>query len=147
MEIRRLGPGDENLAIRAIHRLKPAAERAGNDASPEHMRRLLGDDRNTLIVASDGGRPVGFLVAYRFPRVDRDREMVYLYEIEVVPEYRRRGIGTRMIRQLEEVCRARDVLKIWVGTEAGNLAARALYEATGARCERDDYAEYTYEEP
>ncbi len=146
VEVRRLQSGDEAAAIAGIHELKPAAERGGQDASPEHMRRLLADDRNHLYVARVQGRPAGYLLAYRFPRIDRDREMVYLYEIDVVPEHRRQGIGTEMIRRLKADCRRRQVLKVWVGTEADNVAARALYESTGARCEGESYAEYVYEE-
>ena len=33
--MRRLGPGDEAVAIAAIHELKPASERDGKDASKE----------------------------------------------------------------------------------------------------------------
>ena len=144
MEIRRLGPGDEADAIAAIHVLKPASERDGLDATGEHMRRLLGRDENYLYLAKVEGRPVGFLIAHRFPRVDRDRDMVYLYEIDVATEHRRRGIGTRMIELLKEDCRGDGVLKIWVGAESDNVAARELYEKTGARLEGQTYAEYTY---
>ena len=108
------------------------------------MRRLLGRDENYLYLAKVEGRPVGFLIAHRFPRVDRDRDMVYLYEIDVATEHRRRGIGTRMIELLKEDCRGDGVLKIWVGAESDNVAARELYEKTGARLEGQTYAEYTY---
>jgi ribosomal protein S18 acetylase RimI-like enzyme len=145
-EIRRLGAGDEAEAIEAIHVLKPAAERAGHDASPGHMRALLAREENYLYVASVDAAPVGFLLAYRVPRVDRDQDMVYLYEIDVVAEHRRRGVGSLLVRALKEECRGRNVMKMWVGTETGNVAARALYESTGATCEGEAYAEYTFNE-
>jgi ribosomal protein S18 acetylase RimI-like enzyme len=146
MEIRRLRAGDEASAIAAIHRLKPAAERPGHDASPEHMRELLARDENYLYIASVETVPVGFLLAYRVPRVDRDQDMIYLYEIGVLPEHRRRGIGSKMVQLLKEECRSRNVMEVWVGTEADNVAARALYESTGAKCQGETYAEYSYEE-
>jgi len=71
--------------------------------------------------------------------------MIYLYEIGVHPEYRRKGIGAALIGALKEDCRNRDILKIWVGTEADNLAARRLYESTGATFEREDHVEYVYD--
>lgn len=146
IEIRRLTTGDEIAAIDAIHQLKPSEERHGVDASAEHMRRLLARDANYLYVASVDTQPVGFLLAYRFPRADRDQDMIYLYEIGVLPEHRRRGIGTKMIQSLKEECRNRNVMEVWVGTEADNVPARALYESTGAKCQGETYAEYTYEE-
>ena len=142
IEIRRLSAGDEAVAIEAIHELKPAEERAGHDASKEHMRQLLARDENYLYIASVDAQPVGFLLAYRFPRVDRDQDMIYLYEITVLLEQRRRGIGSRMIQALKEECRSSNVMEVWVGTEADNAAARALYESTGAKCQGETYAEY-----
>ena len=144
MEVRRLRAGDEQLAIEAIETLKPEEERDGNVASQEHMRRVLESDENYLIVACEAGRPTGFLVAHRFPRVDRDRYMVYLYEIEVEQAFRRRGVGTRMIDLLKNVCREDQVMEIWVGTEEDNIPAKALYKATGAEEEPHYYREYVY---
>ena len=89
---------------------------------------------------------MGFLLAYRFPRVDRDQDMIYLYEIGVLPEHRRHGIGSKMIQLLKEECRSRGITEVWVGTEADNVAARALYESTGAKCQGETYAEYAYSE-
>jgi len=143
-KVRRLGAGDEAEAIAAIHALKPAAERGGHDASPAHMRALLARDESHLYVAAEDTAPVGFLIAYSVPRVDRDQDMIYLYEIQVLEGHRRRGVGAALVRALKDDCRGRNVMKVWVGTEADNTAARALYESTGARCEGETYAEYTY---
>ena len=144
MEIRRLKTGDEMAAIAAIHELKPPGERDEQDASVEHMGKLLSENRNYLYAAFADDQPVGFLLAYRLPRVDRDQDMVYLYEICVLPQHRRRGIGTKMIQLFKEECHFSKIMQIWVGTETGNAAARALYESTGAKCEGENYAEYTY---
>jgi len=145
MRIHRLKADDEADAIRAIHKLKPASERDGLDASPEHMRRLLEDDANYLIVATgpDDG-PVGFLIAYRVPRVDRDQNMIYLYEIVVRPDCRRQGIGSQMIDLLKHESSPDDIMEIWVGTELGNTPARRLYESTGGKPGSDQIVEFFY---
>ena len=80
MEIRRLKTGDEASAIAAIQRLKSAVERTGNEASPEHMHELLARDDIYFYIASEDKVPVGFLIAYRVPRVDRDQDMIYYDE-------------------------------------------------------------------
>lgn len=147
MKIRRLQPADDVEAIAAIHILKPTAERNGLDASQEHMKRLLERDENYLYLATNDGQPVAYLVAYRVPRIDRDQDMVYLYKIDVAPEYRRQGIGSRMIQFLKEDCRHLDILKMWVGTSTENTAARALFESTGADSQSNTLAEYTYTNP
>ena len=144
MEIRRLHLSDEALAREAATRLKSEEERHGYAPSLEHLRALLADLDNFLIVASEGRNPVGFLIAYRMPKIARDASMVYLYEIGVDPEYRRRGIATQMIQLLKALCRERDVVEIWVGTENDNAAARALYARTGAVVETEHTIEFVY---
>ena len=136
--------GDEEFAIEAVLKLKLEEERTGDTPSLVHMRSLLSDKRNIFIVARDDEKPVGFAIAYSMPRIDRDQNMVYLYEIEVDREHRRHGIGTKMIDLLKRLCRERPVLKIWVGTEESNIPAQRLYEATGGKREPESVFEFVY---
>jgi ribosomal protein S18 acetylase RimI-like enzyme len=144
IKVRRLGADDTTDAIQAVRRLKEP--HGSTEASSEHMRRLLADERNYLYVAFEDSNPVGFLIAHRFPRIDRDQDMVYLYEIDVEAEHHRKGIGTALIDALKRDCREVDVMKIWVGTEAENESARRLYESTGALLQSDEFVEYLYED-
>lgn len=141
VDIRRLREGDEALGVAAVRDLKEN----GQIPSPGHMRRLLVKDENYFYVVTEGSRPVGFLVAHRFPRIDRDCSMIYLYEIGVHPEYRRMGIGSVMIDALKQDCRNRNIMKVWVGTSTDNTAARRLFESTGANLQREGFVEYVYE--
>ena len=110
------------------------------------MRSLLDSSGNYFIGAYHAALPVGFLIAHRFPRIDRDEYQIYLYEIGVDEQFQRQGIGTRMIELLKELCRKERVVikEIWVGTEDDNIPARELYRATGAEEERDNYREFVY---
>jgi aminoglycoside 3-N-acetyltransferase I len=83
-------------------------------------------------VAADEGDPIGYAVAYILDRVDRDQRMMLFYEIEVRESHRRRGIGTAIVDTLKDVCRANDVMKMWVPTSRANAAATRLYTRTGA---------------
>ena len=144
MEIRRLKLGDEALAISAIHALKSAEERDGQDASQHHMQTLLERDEDHLIIARDGDRPIGFLLAYGLPRVDRDKNMTCLYEITVESTYRRRGIGSEMVRFLKDACADDNVMEIWLITAEDDAPARALYESTGGMQQPERNVEYVY---
>ena len=141
VDIRRLREGDEALGVAAIRDLKESRL----TSSPGHMRRLLVKDENYFYVVTEGHRPIGFLVAHRFPRVDEDSEMIYLYEIGVHPEYRRMGVGSALVNALKQDCRNRNIKKIWVGTGVDNVAARRLFESTGATLEGERYVEYVYQ--
>jgi ribosomal protein S18 acetylase RimI-like enzyme len=145
IEVRRLQPGDEQLALRVVRELKPVEEREGREPGLAHLERLLGADTNYLLAALAGGAPVGFLTAYRMPALDGDVSMVYLFEIEVAPAFRRQGLGTRLIELLKRLCGATDVEDIWVGTENTNTAARRLYESTGGVYASHDNCEFIYE--
>ena len=105
---------------------------AAPEAAAGVARFLAGRD-NVLLVAEEEGRRVGFLVAYFLDRVDRDRRMVCLYEIEVAEGYRRRGTGAALVDALKTLCRGHAVMKIWVIASRENAAAVRLYEAAGAR--------------
>ena len=146
MDIRRLESGDEELAIRTVEALKPSEEREANLASKSHMHSLLAASENFFIGTYKDGSPLGFLIAHRFPRLDRDEYQVYLYEIGVDEKVRRQGIGRRMIELLKQICREESVVikEIWVGTEDDNIAAQELYKATGAEEQRENFKEYVY---
>lgn len=110
--IRRLGPGDEDV-IRAL-------------AEDQPQTALLGDDRTTFLAAFDGDTPVGFAFGYELPRRHGRPTIFFVYEIDVDPRYRRRGIGRRL---MGELFRGRE--EAFVLTDADNEAAMALYASLG----------------
>jgi ribosomal protein S18 acetylase RimI-like enzyme len=88
---------------------------------------------------------VGFAVGYLLDRIDRDQRMMFFYEISVASSRRREGIGVRLIEELKSVCRAEDVMKMWVPTARSNVAATGLYARTGAvPLPNDDEVTYAY---
>jgi aminoglycoside 3-N-acetyltransferase I len=144
MEIRRLHADDCVLLASAIQSLIPEDERDGGVASDEHLRRALGDTSCYFIVCLVGSSPAGYLSAFRFPAVDDDCSLVYLYDIVVDEKHRRKGIGSRMIEELKTHCRADGAGHIWLGTSLENEAAQKTFEATGARRVSETYIEYVY---
>ncbi len=144
VDIRRLQPGDEELALQVVRDLMPADERDGREPTLPHLQRLLANPTNYLIVAIAGGRPVAFLSAYQMPALASDASMVYLFEIEVAVTYRKQGIAKGMIQLLKTLCRQSDVEMIWVGTENENIVAKHLYASTGGVCEEEDSCEFVY---
>ena len=132
--VRRLGPEDAALAAVALRLVKESAP----DVAEDRLRGFLEKPENVLIVAEEDGGPAGFLVAYALDRVDRDRQMVCLYEIGVLAEKRRRGLAAAMIDALLAGCRAQGVMKTWVITDRANEPAMRLYARTGGRPDAGD---------
>ncbi len=111
---------------------------SGGGFAPDYTERFLARPENVLIVAEEDGAPAGFLLAYVLDRVDRDRRMVCLYEIGVLPGKRRRGLGAAMVEALLSWARAQGLMKTWVITDRSNEAAMRLYARTGGRPDAGD---------
>ncbi|KAF9559397.1 N-alpha-acetyltransferase 40 [Mortierella alpina] len=73
------------------------------------------DITSRYLVTFHGDKPVG-MVHFQFVEeetmTDRDAEVAYCFEIQVVPEYQRRGIGAHLISLLEAIGRATQMEKV-----------------------------------
>lgn len=145
MTIRRLKASDAALARNAIATLKITDSGLRDRLDADYLRRFLSRPENYLIVATEGERAVGYVVAYLLDRADRDQAMMFFYEISVAETHRRRGVGSGMIELLKRFCREQRVMKMWVHTNRSNLAAMALYESTGGKAdESGDEVSFLY---
>jgi ribosomal protein S18 acetylase RimI-like enzyme len=88
--------------------------------------------------------PTGFALAYRFPCYYKEEHTAYLYDIEVLPTHRRKGIASRLINELKIHLKNDDVHEIWLGTGIENIAVQKLFDSTGAEKEQDTFYEYFY---
>jgi ribosomal protein S18 acetylase RimI-like enzyme len=132
-EIRRLGPGDEQLVVAAAHLFD-------GPARPEATARFLADPRHHLFIASTDARAVGFVSGVEVTHPDKGTEM-FLYELAVDEAYRRRGIARALVEALAAAARQAGCYGMWVVTDHDNQAARATYEGTGAAPETDQVVE------
>jgi ribosomal protein S18 acetylase RimI-like enzyme len=131
LSVRRLHEDDAALAHRAISVLKTTRTKPRASVSAGHLRTFLSRRQNIVIVAEDDGAPLGFMLAYLLDRADRDQTMMLFYEVGVAESHRRRGIGTKMVELLKQLCVGERVFKMWVHTNRSNAAAMALYRSTG----------------
>ena len=126
MEVRRMGPTDEALWVATVA--------AMGDAAAADAGAFLADPDIVALSALDDGRPVGWAWGHRLRRPD-GRWMLLLYEIDVVAEHRRRGVGTALVERMKQIGEDDDCVEMWLVTEADNEAALALYAATAGSWE------------
>lgn len=119
-------------AIRALDALFDEGMRWDHDQG----RRFLANPDNLLVAGRLNGEIVGFLTAYRLQRFDDRVAEVLLYEIGVDEAHRRHGVARAMIDSMLAWAAETGATESWVLTQDDNVAALALYAATGA--ERDD---------
>ena len=145
MRIRRLLEGDEDAACRVVEELKfTMDEIAGVSVGPACMRVFLSDDRNYLIAAYADETPIGFLLGYQLARVDGPASMMFLYEMGVHEQYRRRGIGRALVEELKRLAKENGCIKMFVGTNTSNEPAMALYRSAGGVRAASDEAEFEW---
>lgn len=101
----------------------------------ERLARFLAEPRHLMVLAvSADGRVVGQARAIVHLSPDQEDEL-YIDNMGVAPEFQRRGLGGRMLDQLLAWGRERGLEYAWLGTEADNVAARALYASRGGACQ------------
>jgi aminoglycoside 3-N-acetyltransferase I len=122
--IRLLAPGDEDVV----------RELATYDG-PGDPEALLADPRTLMLVAFDGERPVGFVLAHELPRRHGDRSNLFVYEVDVAETHRRRGIASALLARLAELACERGIRTGFVLTEPDNGPANALYRSSGGEDE------------
>ncbi|MFJ8911865.1 GNAT family N-acetyltransferase [Amycolatopsis sp. NPDC102389] len=121
-EIRRAGTVEEVVA--AQHLFDGPAQR---DAS----EKFLAGEENHLLIAYEDGEPVGMITGTEVTHPDKGTEM-FLNELDVSPDYQRRGIGRDLVDALAGIARERGCRGMWVGVETDNKAALATYASAGA---------------
>lgn len=128
IEIRILQPGDA-----------PVLEKIAPDVfdypvDPALSAEFLADPRHHLVVALDRDVVVGMASAVDYLHPDKPLTL-WINEVGVAPDYRRRGIGRRLLTTLFELGRRLGCDEAWVGTEHDNEAARNLYAALDGKAE------------
>jgi ribosomal protein S18 acetylase RimI-like enzyme len=126
IDVRRLRPGDESVVLALAVQ------------DPPDATRLLSDERTFYVAALDGERPIGLAFAHELLRRHGDPTMLFVYDIGVDEAYRRRGVATRLVRELEAIARERGIRTGFVLTNASNDAAMALYRSLGGERPNDD---------
>ena len=124
MEIRLMLPADED----DIAGSPPPFDHA---VDLDATRRLLESNVHHLFIAYEADAAVGFITGVEMTHSDKGTEM-FLYELEVAADYRRRGIGTALIAALAELATKHDCSGMWVLTDDDNVAAQATYQGAGA---------------
>jgi aminoglycoside 3-N-acetyltransferase I len=105
------------------------------DAIPSdtYLKSLLGKNYFIALVAQDGGSVVGGLAAYVLEKFEQERKEVYIYDLAVSKNHRRRGVATELIKQLKQIGKERGAYIIFVQADKVDTPAIKLYESLGTR--------------
>jgi aminoglycoside 3-N-acetyltransferase I len=101
--------------------------------SNDYLRSLLAMPHFIAIVARSAGTVVGGLAAYELQKFERDRREIYIYDLAVANEHRRKGVATGLIAELMRVAAERGAYVIYVQADRDDAPAIALYQGLGQR--------------
>jgi ribosomal protein S18 acetylase RimI-like enzyme len=123
--IRRLGSGDDSLVVDAADLFDRPPERPW-------IASFLSQPSHHLLIAYRDNRAVGFITGVETTHPDKGTEM-FIYELGVDPEERRRGVAKSLLAELTAIARQRGCYGMWVLTDTDNVAAVAAYRSAGGK--------------
>jgi ribosomal protein S18 acetylase RimI-like enzyme len=136
--IRLLGPGDETLLVAAD------PEVYDNPVDAARTAEFLADPRHHVAVALVEGRVVGSATAVHYVHPDQ-APTLFVIEVAVAAAYQRAGLAKRILQALFAHGRTLGCTSAWVGTEADNEAAQALYRAAGGALDQDAFVTFSFD--
>lgn len=144
MEIKRVEKSDLTVLEDLIENHIDSSDHLDERPTYETLERLLEDDRSYLLVVLIDEKVVGYTLAYRFPSLYASGDMAYLYDIDVVPEHRQKGVGRLLIETVKTYLSRDGVTEAWLGTAVNNWAAQGLFTSTGGIKSGETFYDYTY---
>jgi aminoglycoside 3-N-acetyltransferase I len=101
--------------------------------SDDYLTRLLSREHFIAVVAMEGEEVAGGLAAYELDKFEQDRREIYIYDLAVAEDHRRRGVATALIGELRRIAAERNVYVIFVQADLEDGPAIALYESLGTK--------------
>ena len=137
LTIRQLGPDEVGLLRKLLGAFGESFEDLNTytrqQPSEVYLEGLLRSDHFIALAALQDGAVIGGLAAYELKKFERERSEIYIYDLAVIVEHRRRGIATELITQLKTIAKARGAYVIFVQADLADDPAIALYSKLGTR--------------
>ncbi|MCH8316427.1 MAG: GNAT family N-acetyltransferase, partial [Planctomycetes bacterium] len=101
------------------------------DVFPTSVAESTRDPKTIAELWEDHGQTVGFLWVTFYEIVDYSITVAEVRDLEVSPEFHRRGIGTQMLEHAENVVRSHGADLLRSETETANVASQRMHEKYG----------------
>lgn len=101
--------------------------------STAYLRKLLEGGQFIALAALENQSVIGGLAAYELLKFEQERSEIYIYDLAVASEHRRKGVATALIEALKAIASARGAYVIYVQADPPDKPAVALYTKLGER--------------
>jgi len=109
------------------------------EAFLSHLVETMKDERTMAEILEYNGSTVGYLWVKFTDIHDYIITVAEVMDIAVAPDYQRRGIGSKMLRHIQETARKRGANLLRSDTGVDNIASQKLHEKSGFKPYRIHY--------
>ncbi len=129
--IHRLTGADVPLARQTFLTMSAVFETDGEPLSDDYLDNLLARADFWAFAALEGDRVVGGLTAHTLPMTRSESAEVFIYDLAVVPDRQRQGLGRRLVTALRDAAAARGIAVAFVPADNDDTHALEFYQAIG----------------
>jgi aminoglycoside 3-N-acetyltransferase I len=101
----------------------------------EYLKRLLAKDDLHVVVALKNEKVIGGLTAYELEMYSKKGKEMYLYDLAVDEDHRRKGVARSLVDSLKEIAKYAGVSTIFVEANTEDIGAVEFYRSLGAEME------------
>ena len=106
---------------------------SGSDDSKESIEKFISKNPDTCFIAKNDGVIIGTIMA------GNDGRRGHIYHLMVKPEYRKQGIGRKLLEKAEEGLRKEGITKAFLVVFKENEIGNGFWEEAGYKTREDLY--------
>lgn len=126
-QLQQLKAVDDLNAI--CEQMQPEAWGVDNEMTsyrPDRLKKYLQSENTLLLLAKDDEKIAGAALCYVLPH-PASEDSLYVHEFDTHPDYRRQGVATAMMHELQKIAKEKGLIEVWVSTEMTNEVADKFY--------------------
>ena len=122
----------KRLTIEDIDIYQSAVKNFRNqDVTKDKVESVLNNPTNIIYVAHDQRMAIGYVLCYRWNRMDNNNDIITIIHVFVLEAYQRQGIARHLMNMALEYAKSEQLHYVFVITQNDNKAANALYLSCG----------------
>src|SRR5690554_51064 len=100
-----------------------------------YLKNLLAQDYFIAVVAKENNKIVGGLTIYVLQQYYSTQPLAYIYDLAVLTEYQRKGIGKKIMNFVTDYCRDKGFEEVYVQADKVDAHAIDFYRKTNPTAE------------
>lgn len=129
--VRRLTAADAALARRVFRTMTEVFEDPGEPLGDDYLATLLARPDFWAFAAVDGDDVLGGITAHTLLMTRSESREMFIYDLAVVPDRRRQGVGRRLVAALRDAAAAEGIQVAFVPADNEDTHALDFYRAIG----------------